>query len=379
MLNVHVRDNYFLPLKLCMVLIMECNIILDSGSLSGAAGLVLLFSAFFFVGITGIELVKGKKKYLFLSVEVLSVILLSIFAGEEFVVLFTIFLLDFASARQLKISWYFMALSVIFFTEYARNGNVMLVILLLVIIYIQHSVVIHSYKEQMKDDEQTEQNLKRNLMLKESMYKEEIGKSLLSAENNMLEEKTRLAQVLHDKLGHSINGSVYQLEACKVLLNQDTEACQTMIQAVIDNLRGSMDEIRKILRRELPDKQKLTMLQLHSMCADCEKVGIEANLSVQGEMSEIPENFLEILLDNACEAISNALKYSKCTKIDIQIVVMNRMLRCTISDNGVGCENVVDGMGLSGMRKRMRSVNGILDFKTDMGFTINMLLPLEEK
>lgn len=379
MLNVHVRDNYFLPLKLIMVLIMECNIILDSGSLSGAAGLVLLFSAFFFVGITGVELAKDKRKHWFLAVEVLSVVFLFLFAGKEFAVLFAIFLLDFASVRQLKVGWYFLSGIVIFLTEYARSGNVMLLLLLLVIIYIQHSVVIRSYKEQMKDDEQTEQTLKRNLLLRESMYKEEIGRSLLSAENNMLEEKTRLAQMLHDKLGHSINGSVYQLEACKVLLDRDTEVCKAMVQAVIDNLRGSMDEIREILRRERPDKQKLTMLQLHSMCADCEKVGIEANLSVQGEMSEIPDNFLEILLDNACEAISNALKYSKCTKIDIQIVVMNRMLRCTISDNGVGCENVVDGMGLSGMRKRMRSVNGILDFKTDMGFTINMLLPLEEK
>ena len=35
-----------------------------------------------------------------------------------------------------------------------------------------------------------------------------------------------------------------------------------------------------------------------------------------------------------------------------------------------------DGMGIAGMRRRVRSVNGIPDFETELGFTINMLLPL---
>ena len=46
------------------------------------------------------------------------------------------------------------------------------------------------------------------------------------------------------------------------------------------------------------------------------------------------------------------------------------------SDNGIGCKEIIDGMGISGMRKRIREMNGILDFETEAGFTINMLLPL---
>ena len=45
-------------------------------------------------------------------------------------------------------------------------------------------------------------------------------------------------------------------------------------------------------------------------------------------------------------------------------------------NNGIGCKEIVDGMGISGMRKRMRQMKGILDFETEAGFTINMLLPL---
>ena len=56
--------------------------------------------------------------------------------------------------------------------------------------------------------------------------------------------------------------------------------------------------------------------------------------------------------------------------------VLKQMIRCSISDNGVGCSEVIDGIGISGMRKRVREINGILDFETEAGFTINMLLPL---
>jgi signal transduction histidine kinase len=244
-------------------------------------------------------------------------------------------------------------------------------------IYLQNAVVIRSYKEQQREDELSEWKLKQNINRNESRYKEEISKSLLSAENSMLEEKSRLSQALHDKLGHSINGSIYQLEACKVIMDKDKKACEHMLQAVIDNLRNSMDEIRGILRKEHPDKYKLVRLQLQGLCDDCKKIGIDANFSISGNLSDIPQKYLEIILDNAFEAVSNALKYAKCTKLDMKIIVLNQMVRCSISDNGVGCEELIDGMGLSGMRNRMRSVNGILDFASELGFSINMLFPLE--
>ena len=97
---------------------------------------------------------------------------------------------------------------------------------------------------------------------------------------------------------------------------------------------------------------------------------------IEGELSKVSEKYLEIILDNAFEAVSNSLKYAKCTKIDIKIHVLNQMVRCSISDNGVGCDAIEDGMGIAGMRRRVREVNGILDFETEIGFTINILLPL---
>ena len=118
--------------------------------------------------------------------------------------------------------------------------------------------------------------------------KEEVRKSLLMAENQLLEERMQLSQTLHDKLGYNINGSVYQLEAVKVLMEKEPETAKKMIQAVINQLRDGMDEIRAILRRESPGKYKLAVIQMERLCEDCRAKGVAAELITEGELQKIP-------------------------------------------------------------------------------------------
>nr|MCR5398565.1 hypothetical protein [Lachnospiraceae bacterium] len=252
--------------------------------------------------------------------------------------------------------------------------------------------VVVPYREQMYEETVTQQDLKRDIERRESAAKEAHRKSMLLAENKILEERASLSQTLHDKLGHNINGSIYQLEASKVIMDKEPEKAKAMLQAVIDQLRTGMDEIRAILRKERPEKKKLALLQLHELCADCINKGVQAELNTEGDMSKIPDDLWEVILDNIFEAVTNSLKYSRCKRIDIGIIVLNKMIRCTVTDDGAGCDKIVDGMGLSGMRKRVREAGGTIDFEstdinsmdidaighgTEHGFKVSMLLPLE--
>ncbi len=74
--------------------------------------------------------------------------------------------------------------------------------------------------------------------------------------------------------------------------------------------------------------------------------------------------------------MTNSLKYSTCNKIDIEITVLNKILRCCISDNGKGCENIIDCMGVQGMKKRIADLDGIIDINGTGRFAINMLIPI---
>lgn len=298
--------------------------------------------------------------------------------GEtSFILLGYLTVYEFLSLIEgLDVKIYFLPILGIFVPSPLHPMTQLIVVLLLSVIYIQHNIMIRSYKKQMMEDTITEQNLKRDMQQREYETKMEQRKSMLMAENQILEERASLSQTLHDKLGHSINGSVYQLEAAKVLMEKDPEKSGAMIQAVIDQLRGGMDEIRGILRKERPEKRQLAMLQLYKLCEDCNAKGVQSELTTEGDTALISDNIWEVILDNAFEAVSNSMKYSRSTRIDMKLVVMNQRVRVSIADDGVGCPQIEEGMGISGMRSRVRACNGTISFESMGGFAVTMLLPL---
>lgn len=370
------RENYFVLLRITLLLILEIYIVLSQSVLAGASVKVLLILALLIGIIAGKELVEHRWQSLFLGIAGMILLMIWFTLGTTFILLGIFLGYEILTYLRPLMFWYFVPLGFAFVPNETDSSVQLIIAILIGLIYFQHDFIVESYRKQTKEDTIAEQILKHNINQREHEMQEEVRKSLLIAENQMLEERAELSQTLHDKLGHNINGSVYQLEAVKVLMEKEPEASKKMIQAVIEQLRGGMDEIRLILRKERPKKYKLAILQLEKLCKDCRSKGVEAELITEGELKEIPEKYLEVILDNAYEAVSNSMKYAKCSKIKISIYVLNQMIRCSISDNGVGCKEVIDGMGISGMRKRMREINGILDFETEAGFTINMLLPM---
>lgn len=372
------RENYFLAVRMGLLLILEIYIVLSQSVLVGASARVLLLLALFVGAMAGKELAGGRGKWLLFGVAALLWTIMVAVLGNVFLLLGIPLCYDLISHIRPGIAWYFVPCVIGCVPNETDLSVRMLITLFLGVIYFQHDFVVESYKKQTEEDTLLEQKLKRNISEKENELKKEIHRGLLMAENQLLEERAQLSQTLHDRLGHSINGSVYQLEAIKVLMEKEPEISKGKIQTVIDQLREGMDEIRVILRRERPSRYKLAILQLEKLCEDCCQKGVEASLVAEGDLQTVPEKYLEILLDNAYEAVSNSMKYADCTRIDIKIHVMNRMVRCSIADNGVGCQEVVDGMGIAGMRHRMREINGVIDFETEPGFVINMLFPLQE-
>lgn len=370
------REQYFILLRIALMLVLNIYILLSQSVLTGASVKVLLLLALFIGMVAGKELAEHRYRIFFLVMAGVTWYIEMHTIGTCFALLGVYLCYEVLTCLKPQMFWYMIPLGIAFVPGNIDKSIQFIIAIFIGIIYWQHDLVVESYRKQIKDDTITEQKLKHNLDHRELEMKEEVRKSFLRAENQILEERAELSQMLHDKLGHNINGSVYQLEAVKVLMEKEPEASKKMVQAVIEQLRSGMDEIRAILRKERPKKYMLTVSHLEKLCEDCRAKGVEAELITRGELKDIPEKYLEVILDNAYEAVSNSMKYAKCSKIEINVFVFNQMIRCSISDNGIGCGQVIDGMGISGMRKRMREINGILDFETEAGFTINMLLPL---
>ncbi len=376
-MNEQIRNSYFIFVRLVLLLTLSACSVMNELKETGVSLRILLLVSFY-IGLMAVkELFRLPVKRIITAAGALAWLALICFEGMSF------WLLGFFTANELlslfpelDFKWYFVPM-IGTLVESPYSFPVQLVTaFMMAILYIQHNYVVAGYRKQMKEDVLTEQSLKKDMREKESAARAELKRSALQAENQILEERASLSQTLHDKLGHNINGSIYQLEGVKILMDKDPEKAGQMVQAVIDQLRTGMDEIRAILRKERPDKKDLALLQLYKLCEDCNNKGVETDFQREGDISQISDGMWEVILDNAFEAVSNAMKYARCKHIDIRLLVMNKMVRCSISDDGVGCKEIKDGMGISGMRRRVRAAGGTLDFETEAGFTVTMLLPM---
>lgn len=373
------KSHYFVLVRLFLMVTFGAYGFVERPENTQVSAWVLLLVAMYLASMALFEIVPKKCKFICLVFSAGFFATLMALGETEFMLLGFVIIYDLLSLfEDLEARIYLIPVIGFLLPGPVNIVTRLIAVSLTAIVYLQHNYVIRSYRKQMLEDTITEQNLKRDMQQKEYAAKMEQRRSMIMAENQILEQRASLSQTLHDKLGHNINGSVYQLEAAKVLMKKDPEKSEAMIQAVIDQLRGGMDEIRGILRKERPEKRQLTMLQLYKLCEDCNSKGVQTELVTEGETSQIPDKIWEVILDNAFEAVSNSMKYSKCSRIDIRLVVMAQRVRVSIADDGIGCLEIKDGMGISGMRQRVRECNGTISFESTAGFTVTMLLPLKE-
>ncbi len=378
-MSENIRDKNFLLIKLTLLIVFSVYGIMNAVNETGVSVKILLLVSLYIGCLAAKEFMKGSGKMACLALSCIIALLLIYMGGRYFVPF------GFLSAYELlslfpdiDYKFYFVPLIGTLIDTPIGFLTLFVIVFMMATLYIQQNYVIKELIKRTRSDLETEQNLKKEMQYQEYSAKAELNKSMLNAQNKILEDRAELSQTLHDRLGHNINGSIYQLEGVKVLMDKDPDKAVAMVQAVIDQLRTGMDEIRAILRKERPEKRKIAMLHLYELCEDCNNKGVEANLTTEGDTSQVPDNLWEVILDNAYEAVSNSMKYAKCKHINIVIVVMNKMVRCSIEDDGIGCAKIEDGMGISGMRQRARSVNGMISFETEAGFKVMMLLPIGE-
>ena len=373
----HLRSFYFVIVKFVGILSLVIWGITQSPESTAVAGGEFLLGALFLLSSVMTDI--DTKRRLIWNVGAGILAAIAVFLFPVIGIYFAgIVFLDIVSGMAVT---FYLGSYLIVIAAYWWKLNVGLCFLItsfLFLLYLQNYKIIGWYKKIVGENIETESQLKSDMEHSNVAHKNEMRESRLRYDNELLEEKSRISQALHDKLGHSINGSLYKLEAVKVLMNKKPEESEKILQEVIDNLRGSMDEIRVIIRNERPDKKRMALKSLQALCSECEEqYNIKTTLDVKADDKTIPENIWDVILDNSFEAVTNALKYSGCSEISISIMALGEVVRCVIKDNGKGAENVVDGMGIQGMKQRVRNVKGYFDIETLGGFTINMILPIK--
>jgi signal transduction histidine kinase len=194
-----------------------------------------------------------------------------------------------------------------------------------------------------------------------------------------LEERNRLSQDIHDKIGHSMTGALIQMEAAKRLQAADPMRSAELLQNAIAISKDGIDNIRKVLRDTKPLAEQLGLNRLRLFIDEFGATrGLRAVLTFEGAIERIEPLHWRIIHQNVTEALTNTAKYAKATSVSIHIEVLNTMIKTRVADNGAGASKVIKGLGIAGMEERAATAGGKVIVDGSAGFSVTTLLPCEK-
>jgi signal transduction histidine kinase len=111
---------------------------------------------------------------------------------------------------------------------------------------------------------------------------------------------------------------------------------------------------------------------------------LKANITITGTYRVLASSLENEVLRIVQEALANALRHSRATRVEVDLRYHPDELTLTISDNGVGFQSTDPTLpakghfGLQGMRERAVQIGGTLNIESspERGTIVTLLAPL---
>jgi PAS domain S-box-containing protein len=202
------------------------------------------------------------------------------------------------------------------------------------------------------------------------------------------EERQRIAQELHDSTAQHLVAATLNLMTLRA-----KSASNPNMHKLLENVETSLEEATRELRA-------FTYL-LHPLALEndglertlrtyldgfARRTRLKAQISVAGKVESLPFALQCSLLRIIQEALANVHRHASATHVSISLMMTSDTLRLIVADDGCGIGGSAGrkqdgtartGVGIPGMRARLREFGGSLEIHTGPhGTTLGAIVPL---
>ncbi len=218
--------------------------------------------------------------------------------------------------------------------------------------------------------------------------------SLQIEDQATLQERTRIAREIHDSLGHLLTAQSVMLENTTMSLdgaNDGENDGENDARSFLEESQRLGKEARRELRqavwmlrtdpmqgKSLPQAIADLVQQFMQVTGIRPVVNLDRNLTLPGRYQVVLYRILE-------EALTNIQKHSQADGVTIHLTLQTSdgeipQILLEVMDNGIGFnpQQTRSGFGLQGMRERVESLSGTLEFELQSGCCIIVRIPLLE-
>src|SRR5215211_4012117 len=203
----------------------------------------------------------------------------------------------------------------------------------------------------------------------------ESGRAVLRAQE---QERSRIAQDLHDEVNQALTAILLRLSAT---IGDAPWGLRSELQETQELVTQAMDELLALARQLRP-----TALDDHGLVAALasqvsdfgQRTGMQTRFHHHGELPTLSDEEQLVIFRVTQESLSNIAKHSGAGGVDVELSFVGRTL-LRVRDDGHGFDDLPGrrvngrvrgrpgGLGLNGMRERALLVGGSLDVFTARG------------
>lgn len=189
----------------------------------------------------------------------------------------------------------------------------------------------------------------------------------------IVEERQRLARELHDAVSQQLFAISMTATAVGRTLDKDFDKAQRQIYLIEEMASVAQSEMRALLLHLRPVHLEGKRLA-EGLVELLDELAAKVPMEIVGELTDdiyLPKGIEDHLFRIVQEAMSNALRHSKATRLEVRLTQSStESIRLLIRDDGIGFDLDVKkhaSYGIMTMKERVNEIGGSLNLITAPG------------
>ncbi|HET8861857.1 MAG TPA: sensor histidine kinase [Solirubrobacterales bacterium] len=193
------------------------------------------------------------------------------------------------------------------------------------------------------------------------------------------EERARVARDLHDEVNQSLTGLLLRLEAVREAAPPELEPQLAETRALANQAMRELLSLARQLRPTALDDLGLAAA-IGGQVEQLRSPGREAELTTEGDFSDLDDDVQLVVYRVAQEALTNAARHSDAQRIAVSLRRARRGVELEVGDDGRGFafEQSERGLGIGGMRERALLVGAELTIESRPGDGTTVRLSIQD-
>lgn len=212
-------------------------------------------------------------------------------------------------------------------------------------------------------------------ILEQSSYMEDLAK---------LKERNRIAEEVHNTVGHKLTVAIVTLEGASLLFEKKPEEAREKLDIARMQLKEGLNNIREEVRTMHFGNPAIREQTLRTSLEDLIR-GVEMQTDIhicfEYDLHEKLLSLQQHVLFNAVkEGITNAIRHAGAKSIRISVTQTENHVELIIWNDGHNSGSAVEGFGMKTIRENSMAIGGKATYKcTPDSFKLCLYLPIVEE